>query len=402
MRCVSARPLVVSAVLLAGMAAFLHPDARAACCYFSAVGSDVNQPAQKAFITFDPAEDIESFTVQPKFEGNAADFGMVIPTPSRPKLNEMPRAFFKELATFTILKPMPLDKYKQFRFRMMVPSMAAGGADMMKAKRSTVRVLEAGVVGSLEYKIVTAERADDLYSWLKQNKYSYSGDEPTLGNYIQRKWVFTVMRVDPKQMKRGADGKYQGEITPTRFTFSTPSLIYPLRITKISVTGETEALFYVQAPFKVDLPGPFSYQYTWTPMLRQALSFAVPEKVTPAEKAWMQTADAEMPKLQQAQQAQFQEYPQWQPAKLEWAKKLTAKDLAILNGTAKFDREADADAIRDLKLLRGHLKQGQWITKFRKVFRRGEMDADLEFVRARLGGKPDEIDYEYILPTSPP
>jgi len=41
---------------------------------------------------------VESFTVQPKFEGNAADFGMVIPTPSRPKLDEMPRDFFKELA----------------------------------------------------------------------------------------------------------------------------------------------------------------------------------------------------------------------------------------------------------------------------------------------------------------
>ena len=63
-------------------------------------------------------------------------------------------------------------------------------------------MLEAGVVGSLDYKIVTAERSDDLYQWLKQNRYSYSGDEATLGIYIDKKWVFTVMRIDPKQMKR--------------------------------------------------------------------------------------------------------------------------------------------------------------------------------------------------------
>src|SRR5438270_7690057 len=80
------------------------PPVESACCYFAAKDKDVLQPAQKAFITWDPVEKVESFTVQPKFEGNALDFGMVIPTPSRPKLDEMPRDFFKELAVFTILK----------------------------------------------------------------------------------------------------------------------------------------------------------------------------------------------------------------------------------------------------------------------------------------------------------
>ena len=33
-----------------------------------------------------------------------------------------------------------------------------------------VKVLEAGVVGNLDYKIIEAGRADDLYEWLKDNK----------------------------------------------------------------------------------------------------------------------------------------------------------------------------------------------------------------------------------------
>src|SRR4051812_10861071 len=90
--------------LLAGLWAVSVCPAEAACCYFSAKDKDILQPAQKAFITYDPAEKVETFTVQPKFEGNAADFGMVIPTPSRPKLDEMPRDFFKSLAVYTILK----------------------------------------------------------------------------------------------------------------------------------------------------------------------------------------------------------------------------------------------------------------------------------------------------------
>src|SRR5436305_2001708 len=96
------RAMCLTAALALGL--FLPATAQAACCYFSAKNTDILQPAQKVFITWDPGEKIETFTVQPKFEGNALDFGMVIPTPSQPKLHEMPRDFFKHLAIYTIMK----------------------------------------------------------------------------------------------------------------------------------------------------------------------------------------------------------------------------------------------------------------------------------------------------------
>src|SRR5258705_7322812 len=88
----------------------------AACCYFSAKNTDILQPAQKVFISWDPVEKVETFTVQPKFEGNALDFGMVIPTPSQPKLHEMPRDFFKHLAIYTIMKKREFPHSKLLRF----------------------------------------------------------------------------------------------------------------------------------------------------------------------------------------------------------------------------------------------------------------------------------------------
>src|SRR5437764_5122764 len=94
-------PLLAAALAL-GL--FGTPRLEAACCYFSAQNADILQPAQKVFISWDPVKQVESFTVQPKFEGNALDFGMVIPTPTQPKLHEMPRDFFKHLAVFSILK----------------------------------------------------------------------------------------------------------------------------------------------------------------------------------------------------------------------------------------------------------------------------------------------------------
>src|SRR5215813_8808928 len=104
------RPMHIGVVVVLALAPV--PAGHAACCYFSAKNADILQPAQKVFITWDPVKGEESFTVQPKFEGNARDFGMVIPTPSQPKLHEMPRDFFKELAIFSILKRRELPQSK--------------------------------------------------------------------------------------------------------------------------------------------------------------------------------------------------------------------------------------------------------------------------------------------------
>ncbi|MBI1830526.1 MAG: DUF2330 domain-containing protein, partial [Planctomycetes bacterium] len=178
------------------------PGADAACCYFSAKNADILQPAQKVFITWDPAEKIETFTVQPKFEGNALDFGMVIPTPTQPKLSEMPRDFFKHLAVYSIMKRREAPQSKLLHSKtdfLFLANVASNNPQMMGdwsasfRRNTTVIVRESGVVGSLDYKIIEASRADDLFQWLKDNKYSYSGDEATLNHYIQKKWLFTVM-----------------------------------------------------------------------------------------------------------------------------------------------------------------------------------------------------------------
>jgi hypothetical protein len=132
---------------------------------------------------------------------------------------------------------------------------------------------------------------------------------------------------------------------------------------------------------------------------------------------------------------------------LEWARKLTAEDVKVLKGEAPYServpdpdegftqadtkdpqkaeavykvirerlaksqkerpggylvREAPADELKGLKVLAGHLKEGQFVTKFRKTFTKDEMDDDLTIVPARLKDADDHSEYEEILPTSPP
>jgi hypothetical protein len=453
----------------AALAAVLlhHGAADAACCYFSAQNADVLQPAQKVFITWDPEKKAETFTVQPKFEGNALDFGMVIPTPAQPKLNEMPRDFFKHLAVYTILQK------REFPQSKLLPQPPRGGGkggfgggkvpaekadDKLgdKQQEPTVKVLEAGLVGSLDYKVLEATRADDLYKWLKDNKYHYSGDEATLNHYVQKKWYFTVMKIDTMQMKKNKDGSYAGEVTPTRFTFTSGKLVYPLKITQISVKDKTEALFYVQAPHKVDLQGDMSYQYTWLPMLQSA-SGCTPGGLPGGGGDWLAKIGTQIPGvLNKAKELGFNFQPGQRPqpngkgripTTMEWARKLTAQDVDVLCGKAPYSenvpdvdegftladlkdsqkaqaiykviqerlekarkerpigylvRHAPVEDQKALQQLAGHLQAGLFITKFRKSFTRDEMNDDLEIVAARLGEQNDESEYQEILPTSPP
>src|SRR5687768_14026875 len=338
--------------LVAGAAALVLLTAsspiHAACCYFSAKNADILQPAQKVFITWDPVEKVETFTVQPKFEGNALDFGMVIPTPTQPKLHEMPRDFFKHLAVYSIMKKREMPHSKLLpveRFDRLARNAAAPPAEQDRgrpadgAPRPKVIVLEAGVVGSLDYKIISAERADDLFQWLKDHKYSYSGDEATLNHYIQKKWLFTVMKIDTMQMKRNKDGSFAGEVTPTRFQFSSEKLVYPLKITQISVKDKTEALFYVQAPHKVDLQGDMTYQYTWIPMLQAAMG-CTPSGIQGGGEEWVKALGGQVPVLlNRAKELGFNFIPGQRPnpsknghipTTMEWARKLKAEDISIL------------------------------------------------------------------------
>ncbi len=132
---------------------------------------------------------------------------------------------------------------------------------------------------------------------------------------------------------------------------------------------------------------------------------------------------------------------------MEWARKLTDEDIKVLTGKAAYSekvpnvdegftqadmkdpkrsqavikviqarlakarqerpigylvRHAPTEDVRKLQELAGHLQAGLFITKFRKMFARDEMNDDLLIVPARYNDAVDESEYQELLPVSPP
>jgi hypothetical protein len=65
-------------------------------------------------------------------------------------------------------------------------------------------------------------------------------------------------------------------------------------------------------------------------------------------------------------------------------------------------RQAPAESIQQLRLLTGHLRAGEFLTRIRKTFTREEMSGDLALVPARVGEHADTSEYEECLASSPP
>jgi len=189
----------------------------------------------------------------------------------------------------------------------------------------------------------------------------------------------------------------------------------------------------------------------------QAASGCTPGGLPGQGGTWLKAIEAQTPALlQRARDLGFNfvsgQRPQPNakghiPTTMEWARKLTAEDVKVFKGEAPYSekvpdvdegftkadmkdpqrsqaivkviqarlakaqqdrpfgylvRHVPAEDVRGLQHLAGHVQPGLFITKFRKIFARDEMNDDLLLVPARQGNSDDNSEYEEILPTSPP
>lgn len=185
----------------------------------------------------------EKLIIEPSFTGNAKDFGLMMPTPSRPEINEAPEKIFEELEDLT----NPIVQRQFFE---------GPDAAVLSAPAPGVVVVEQKDVGDYTASVLTATSADALLNWLKDNGYVYSAnDKANIDYYVAKPgFHFVALKVNMSKAKVDASGMLSGRLRPIEFSFASAEPMLPLR----SMAGDMDAMdftVYTLADTPYYIPG---------------------------------------------------------------------------------------------------------------------------------------------------
>lgn len=217
-------PAAALAALAAGLA--VRPPSAPACMAVPRPGERVDVSEEAALIVWDPATKTEHFVRRGSFRTTAADFGFLVPTPSKPDVGPADPGVFDQLAAVTAPKveyrTVPRPRRGDFG---MVASAAPG------SKAGAVEVLEQKEFGEYKATVIAFRRGEgetveagaaELGKWLKERGYEYG---PRLVDwlkpYVEKNWALTAF-----QVKGGPAG---ATLTPVRMSFTTDRPFYPYR-----------------------------------------------------------------------------------------------------------------------------------------------------------------------------
>jgi hypothetical protein len=245
------------ALLAAGIALVATPTDSSGCAAVPPLDQRVSVSDESALVVWDEGTKTEHFIRRARFEGTAYDFGFLVPTPSRPQIDEADDSLFADLAALTVPKTVyetrEIERELNFGCGADMRGGAAPGNAMMAAGKANAPggfdVLEQKRVGDLDYAILAVRAggdaeasAADVLKWLKDHGYAVRPDlVEWIAIYARDKWVLTAFKIagvppavrerEPVPPKNGAkDGRSVTlNSTAVRMSFKTERPFFPYR-----------------------------------------------------------------------------------------------------------------------------------------------------------------------------
>jgi hypothetical protein len=210
---------------LAGIAILPLVPPAPACCPAPPSGKPVVNADQTVILLWDPATKTEHFIRRASFKSEADDFGFLVPSPTKPELDESGNAAFPHLQKLT----------EPERQKVPRPSGGVGcgcSAAKSPAGKTTlsepaVRVLEERFVAGFKASVLEADTTDVLVRWLKDNGYAFSPEVAAWAKpYVEKGWKITALKI-----AKPADGKQDPGVTVSalRISFQTDRPLFPYR-----------------------------------------------------------------------------------------------------------------------------------------------------------------------------
>lgn len=172
-----------------------------------------------ALVVYSEKDKKEILVLEPAFHGSAKEFGMVMPVPSKPTLEEADEEIF------------------QFLERYTNPRVIATGGMLLSAEGDEsasrgVTIIEIKDVGDFSTVTLTASDSSSLIDWLDENGYAYTEpDRENFEYYVEKGgYFFVAMKVNMENAKIDLQGNLQGKLRPIEFSFTSERPMLPFRI----------------------------------------------------------------------------------------------------------------------------------------------------------------------------
>lgn len=225
--------LSVTAFLF-GLFLFSSPPSDA-CCPAGPRGSEVRIADQEILVVWDEKKKREHFIRQAKFKSDQSEFGFLVPTPTKPELEEADADVFDRLRVRS--KPKIKTDY-HFHFGSIFASSKKRKTDSKKmdSKKPSVEVLERKNVAGFDAAVLRADDANALKNWLTENGFDHRDELiDWVQPYIEQKWIVTAFKFT------GLGSSW--DIKPTRalrMSFDTERPLFPYRVPEDNQIDESQ------------------------------------------------------------------------------------------------------------------------------------------------------------------
>lgn len=217
---------------------------------------------EKTLIVWDPDRKMEHFIRSVTFDAAVNSLGFIVPTPSKPKINESDESVFGKLQGYVECKlnqayPFRESAYRPKYWTWLIPepryAMGTKGTQGLVAGGSAVRVLQRSVIAGMDVAVLSANDSNALVNWLGANHF-----DPRPGllewskQYVANHWIFTVfkyIRPSGKDEEKDTDGHLPNLKSKTvRLSFASDRAIYPYREPKDAHLDSRDLAVFLLAP----------------------------------------------------------------------------------------------------------------------------------------------------------
>jgi hypothetical protein len=209
-----------------------------ACCPAFRQGKDIRISDQNIIVIWDPVTKVEHFIRQAGFkrpkaqvssegEKEQSGFGFLVPSPTKPVVEESEAAVFANLEGAVQPEERKIEEWSvdlvPLILKPFMLSAAKATREALPNAAVDVRVLERKQVAGYDVAILEASDPSALITWLKENGYeSRDALKEWAKPYIEKGWLITAFKYS-----EDAD---RVDVGAVRMSFKTDKAVFPYRV----------------------------------------------------------------------------------------------------------------------------------------------------------------------------